>query len=299
MNGRTVADGILYVNGVPLADSPMRHHPLTPMWASSLTQLMEPQGKYPCLCLNSQQLHRPNAEIYREISAFSDKNQKFYIIPDYQSESDGLRVAQLFSHCKVLTGGSGILAPLAQAYLAEATQLPPLQSGTPGRCLLLAGSCSQATLGQIADFQQKGYPSYQIDPIALRNGGDNVQKIWDFVASQGENPVLVYSSDTPENIQINQQQGGHDIAALLESTAAELACRAVASGYTRLIVAGGETSSAVVQRLGFQGFQIGESVSPGVPIMAPLQNKALRVVLKSGNFGQVDFFHRAVLLTKT
>ena len=78
---------------------------------------------------------------------------------------------------------------------------------------------------------------------------------------------------------------------------AELAARAVGEGLSSLIVAGGETSGAVVKRLGFRRFLIGESVAPGVPVMTPDENRALRLVLKSGNFGQEDFFERAIRMT--
>lgn len=57
-NGRVVRDGILYVNGVPLAESPMKDHPLTPMWESRVAKLMEPQGKYACLEVVSGRLTR-------------------------------------------------------------------------------------------------------------------------------------------------------------------------------------------------------------------------------------------------
>ena len=83
-------------------------------------------------------------------------------------------------------------------------------------------------------------------------------------------------------------------APMLEQLAAELAARAAASGYRRIIVAGGETSGAVIQRLGYQGFWIGRSIAPGVPVMIPLEDTTMRLVLKSGNFGQDDFFSRAV-----
>lgn len=66
----------------------------------------------------------------------------------------------------------------------------------------------------------------------------------------------------------------------------------------RIIAAGVETSGAVTQILGYDAYLIGESIAPGVPIMVPLENKNLRLVLKSGNFGQKDFFLRTVEMTK-
>ncbi len=84
---------------------------------------------------------------------------------------------------------------------------------------------------------------------------------------------------------------------MLEETIASLARKAVENGYTRIITAGGETSGAVTKALGYQAFYIGPSVAPGVPVMTPLENPELRLVLKSGNFGQEDFFERALDMT--
>ena len=109
----------------------------------------------------------------------------------------------------------------------------------------------------------------------------------------GEN-MLLYSSDSPEQVRKIQEEGKEKISFMLEQLTAELAARAAGSGYRRLIVAGGETSGAVIQRLGYQGFWIGHSIAPGVPVMVPLEDTRMRLVLKSGNFGQEDFFSRAV-----
>ena len=67
----------------------------------------------------------------------------------------------------------------------------------------------------------------------------------------------------------------------------------VAQGVLQLMIAGGETSGACVQALGIKALQIGPEVAPGVPwCFSPSLNgeKALHVLLKSGNFGQENIF---------
>ncbi len=300
VNGRAVKDGILLVDGVPLAETHMRHHPLTPMWDSAIAKLMEPQGKYETLNLTHTLLDQGEAAIQQAIEAFSQGKDHFYVVPDYVTTQHGETVAAQFGHCKVLSGGSGILAPLAARYVAElgAADNGGLASGTQGKGLVLAGSCSKATLGQIADYQEKGGVSYRIDPVKLVNGDLTTQDVWAFIAKNADKEVLIYSSDTPENVTQMQKLGVEKVSECLEGTTAQLAQMAVDAGYSRIIVAGGETSSAVVKKLGFHSFQLGESVAPGVPILAPLSSPDLRVVLKSGNFGQVDFFQRALDMTR-
>lgn len=291
VNGRTVEEGRLLVNGVPLDQSHMRNHPLTPMWDSRIDQLMKPQSKYPCRRLEGAP------------ASFQPQGEEgpFYLIPDYKTEQDGEAIAQAFWQLPLLTGGSGLLEPLAKIWTRELSapgQIPA--SATPGSALLLAGSCSKATLGQIAWYQSQGAPTYKLDPAAMLEGRQTLDDAWDFVTrnTTPEQAVLVYSSDTPEKVRQFQQLGAQRVAALLEDTAAALAAKAVEAGFTRIISAGGETSGAVTKGLGFSSYRMGESVAPGVPIMAPTQRPDIRLILKSGNFGQEDFFGRALKMTK-
>lgn len=300
VNGRTVKDGILYVDGTPLSETHMAHHPLTPMWTSSIAELMEPQGKYETLQLNAETLEKSAEEIMAVVEDFGKDKEHFYIVPDYVNEDNGTKVAEVFGSCKVLSGGSGILAPLAKRYSQELGSVDNniVETATKGKGIVFAGSCSKATLGQIAEYQAKGNVSYRINPLDLLSGKETLEDIWNFVVDNGDKEVLIYSSDSAENVVEIQKIGKEAVAEKLESTTAELAQKAVDAGYTRIIVAGGETSSAVAKKLGYHSFEIGESVAPGVPVMAPLSNPEIRVVLKSGNFGQVDFFTRALEMTK-
>ena len=289
-NGRTVEGGSLFVNGVPLHQSHMKDHPLTPMRDCRIDRLMAPQSRYP-----GRVLAREELEGFR-----APEGGPCYLIPDYSSDEDGKRIARIFGSLPLLTGGSGLLEHLAREWTGEMTgegKIP--RSGTRGRALLLAGSCSKATLGQIAWYQAQGKPSFKLDPAALLEGTQTPEDAWDFIAAhQGEeDAVLVYSSDSPERVREYQKLGAGKVAALLEGITARLARKAGEAGYTRIISAGGETSGAVTKGLGFQSYLIGPSVAPGVPVMVPAEAPEIRLVLKSGNFGGEDFFGRALDMT--
>lgn len=292
VNGRTVEGGRLMVNNVPLHESHMRNHPLTPMWDCRIDKLMEPQSRYSCRNLALE-----------EMEMFSGKDmdkEPFYLIPDYKNPEDGEKIAGVFGQLPLLTGGSGLLEPLAGIWtkkLSVEGRIP--ESGTKGRALLLAGSCSKATLGQIAWYQNQGAPCYKLDPGAMLEGRQTVEDAWKFIEdhSSETDTVLVYSSDTPEKVKEFQKLGTQKVADMLEGAAARLAARAVEAGYTRIISAGGETSGAVTKGLGFSSYWMGESVAPGVPVMVPVERTDIRLILKSGNFGQEDFFGRALAMT--
>lgn len=301
VNKRIVKDGILMVDGVPLAESPMKDHPLNPMWSSSIAELMKPQGQYGSIVVSAKMLEEQSpAELQKLMSDFGKDKEHFYVISDYINEDHANKIVAAFGNLKVMTGGSGLLSQLALKYKKELSdeKTSLIKNGTKGRGIILAGSCSQATLEQIAVFQQQGGKTFKIDPLQLLQGKQSEEEIWKFVIEHQDESVLLYSSDKADNIKEIQKHGREKIAVLLETTLSNLSRRAIAQGIKRIIVAGGETSGAVALALDFHAFFIGESIAPGVPIMVPLKNQDIRLVLKSGNFGQKDFFSRALIMTK-
>lgn len=167
----------------------------------------------------------------------------------------------------------------------------------PGKAILLAGSCSKITLAQIARYQKDGYPSCQIFPEKLVDKTQNTDTVMRWIDSTGSDG-LVYSSQSPEEMEQNRHLDRAMIAGLIEKTVSEIAVRAMEKGYTRIISAGGETSGAVTEALGYTAFYIGETVAPGVPVMIPVENPSIRLILKSGGFGQEDFFERALEMSR-
>lgn len=288
-NGRTVEGGRLFVYGVPLDKSHMKNHPLTPMWDSRIGELMRPQSHYPCWNVSQEEL----------AEAAGTSRGPCYLIPDYRKDEDGARIAEYFGDLPLLTGGSGLLEHLARRWTRQLQADGNItESGTKGRAILLAGSCSKATLGQIEEYLRQGLPGIKLSPEKLLKEDGTLEQVWKFVESQEKKPVLVYSSDRPEEIKKSQLLGRERVAAALEQAQAALAVRAVEAGYRRVIVAGGETSGAVTKALGFSSYEIGDSVAPGVPVMIPTERPDIRLVLKSGNFGQPDFFLRALERTE-
>ena len=174
VNGRTVENGCLMVNGVHLHHSHMKDHPLTPMWDSRIATLMAPQTKYACL------------EIGTEMSV-PETDAPVYLIPDYKNPEDGQTIAEAFWQLPLLTGGSGLLEPLARIWtkeLGNAGGMP--ESATQGGALLLAGSCSKATLGQIAWYQAQGKPTYKLNPMEMLSGEQNSMLTWQPCATNDE-----------------------------------------------------------------------------------------------------------------
>lgn len=278
VNGRKVREGLLYVNDVLLSDSPMKNHPLTPMNDSSIKKLIEGQSKYRAY----------NIGINFEDNQCHDKELHYYLIPDYENDEDGKNIINKYGELKFLTGGSGLLEFWGKSLFAETLK----DNNTSG--IILAGSCSKATLEQINWYIEKGNPSYKVNPLKLLKENHIKEDIINFIELNKKNYVLVYSSDTADKVKEIQKDGKEKVAELIEELLSDIAVEMVNKGYKNIIVAGGETSGAVTKKLGHIFFEIGKSVAPGVPVMKPLDNKEIRLILKSGNFGQQDFFERAI-----
>ncbi len=301
VNNRIVKDGILIVDGKPIAEGHMAHHPLNPIWESRIDLLMKPQSKYPCMVIDDELLQQSKEDILSKVIEFGKDKEHFYIIPDYKNEDDGKKIAEVFGDIKFFTGGSGILAHLAdnikEQYNCESGL--SYSSATKGKGIALSGSCSKATCKQ-CNIYAENHTTRALYPSDLLSGKVTVDSLSKFVKLHSDEEVLLYSAgatDSNSRIYASKEEE-NKASAILEKTMAAVAKRAYEDGYTRIIVAGGETSGAVMLTLGFDAFIIGESIDPGVPIMIPLRNTKIRLALKSGNFGADDFFAKAFKMTK-
>ncbi len=300
VNNRIVKNGTLYVDNIPLHESHMKDHPLTPMWASRIEDLMKEQGEFPVLHIDYKMMDKSTDIIKEHIKAFASENKNFYIVPDYINDTHAKKIADIFSTNYILSGGSGILSALGKKYKRNSKNTATeknIPSSTKGKGIILAGSCSKMTRAQVSYYKNLDKTVYKIDPLKLLSGEICAEDVFAFVMRNSNAEVLVYASGSEESIQHSDSEMQKKCADILEKTLASIALMAVNNNYTRIICAGGETSSAITKELGFNSFIIGKSIAPGVPIMIPISNQNIRLVLKSGNFGQEDFFPKALEIT--
>jgi len=214
--------------------------------------------------------------------------------------NDDLRVlGQACVDAELITAGSGVALGLPAAYAsrgwlqrdAQAASLPAVG----GLAAVLSGSCSVATNGQVQHWLAGGRPGFRIDPRALAAGQPVVEQALSFARERlDQGPVLIYATAEPAEVKAVQAELGVARAGqLVEQAMATIARALVDAGVRRLVVAGGETSGAVVQALDVHALRIGAPIDPGVPWTAAL-NRPLLLALKSGNFGSVDFFAKAL-----
>ncbi|MBI1218477.1 MAG: hypothetical protein GC186_08000 [Rhodobacteraceae bacterium] len=289
--GRTVYQGHLFVGGRLLSDSSMKDHPLTPMRDADLVRVLGRQTSLPVGLLPIGTIRQGVSAVRAAFAAACAAGTRI-LIADTLEDADLVTLGAASADMALVTGGSGIGMGLA-LNLAGAGHAAPARMAAPlGRAAILAGSCSQATRGQIATAVAAGLPARRLDVAALADGRETAGDLADWVIAQPEGqPPLLYSSAEPPELAAIQAQLGRDAAgALVERTLAEVARLLAGAGFRRFIVAGGETSGAVVTALGVSVLAIGPEIAPGVPWTRSIAGPELALALKSGNFGGPQFF---------
>ncbi|PMR73362.1 3-oxo-tetronate kinase [Billgrantia endophytica] len=301
INGRTVYQGHLFVGDRLLNESGMEHHPLTPMRDADLVRVLARQSAHPVGLVPRSVISRGSKATRRHLDDMARQGVR-QAICDTLDEADLATLAAAVVDFPLVTGGSGLGQVLPEQYrrrgwLAEVTR-PGLLAPASGGALVLSGSCSKATLSQVDHFLAR-HPGFALDPQALAEGATHLAEALAFARRElaGGGPVLLYASADAERVgQAQQALGVERAGALVEAALSTLASTLVEEGVGRLVVAGGESAGAVVSALGVRAMRIGEQIAPGVPwTQATLagHEAPLSLALKSGNFGDADFFTRA------
>jgi uncharacterized protein YgbK (DUF1537 family) len=297
-NARSVYQGHLFVGATLLNESGMQNHPLTPMTDANLVRVLGRQTEGRVGLVAYATVERGASAIRDAMTALREQGHRYAIV-DAVSDAHLLAIGAAAAGHALITGGSGVAMGLPenfrQAGLLEAADDPAALAPVSGASAVLAGSCSRATLFQIGTARAH-LPTLELDALATPDAGALTRQALDWVEGKlGDTPVVIAASAPPEQVAALQQKLGRDAAgALIEHALAGIAEGLVARGVRRMVVAGGETSGAVVSRLGVAQLRIGPQIDPGVPwTLAEGAGDPLLLALKSGNFGGPDFFTKA------
>jgi len=295
-NGRTIFRGHLFVQDQLLSESGMQHHPLTPMTDANLVRVLQSQTSLSVGLLRYDTVSQGVDQVRSRIAELRAQGIGM-AIADALSDKDLYTLGAACADLPLLTGGSGLALGLPENFRRagklrdfDASKLPAVLGGE----VVLAGSASVATNGQVAAWLEAGRPALRIDPLALAAGEPVVSRALAF-ARDNEQTVLIYATSSPEEVKAVQHQlGVEQSGSLVENTFGEIAQGLRQSGVRRFVIAGGETSGAVVQALGVQLLQIGAQIDPGVTATVSNTDEPLALALKSGNFGSRNFFSKAL-----
>ena len=300
-NGRTIYRGHLFVGDVLLNESGMEHHPLTPMTDANLVRVLQRQTQSKVGLVRYDAVAQGAQAVRASIDALRHDGVRM-AIADAVSDADLYTLGEACADLPLITGGSGVALGLPGNFrragllddAADAGELPRVE----GASAVLAGSASKATNAQVAAWRDTR-PAFRIDPLAAARGEPVVEQALAFArdhmnAAQPQ-PVLIYATASPDEVKATQRElGVAQAGELVERTLAAIARGLHDLGVRKFVVAGGETSGAVVQALDVEMLRIGKQIDPGVPATATIGAEPLALALKSGNFGAVDFFAKAL-----
>ena len=302
--GRTTYRGHLFVGDALLSDSPLKDHPLNPMHDSNLVRVLGRQTRLPVGLVTIDTIAQGEAAVRAAFAAQAAAGKRILIVDTLQ-DADLRIIGAACSDMPLVTGGSGIALGLAANFVRAGKVAPrPTQArmtAPRGHAVILAGSCSEATRGQIAAAQAAGLPTLGLRVDALASGEQSAASLAAWAMAQPQDSIpLIYSSAPPDMLQdIQARLGQHASGMLVETTLAKVAHLLQRAGFSRYLIAGGETSGAVVAALGVTTLEIGPEIAPGVPWTRSISGPDLVLALKSGNFGAEDFFLKAWTLLDT
>ena len=299
-NGRSIYRGHLFVGDQLLSDSGMRHHPLTPMTDSNLVRVLQAQTKQRVGLLAHDDVAAGVEATLQRIAALQGEGVVM-AIADAVSNAQLRTLAAATLELPLLVAGSGLALGLPDLYAAQGwVTLNPVAArldAQAGAAAVVAGSCSVATQGQVAAWRAAGRAAHAIDARALAAGRPVVAEALAWAKAQlPAGPVLLHATLAPDELKAVQAElGVAQAGALVEQALGAIARGLTQRGVQRLVVAGGETSGAVVQALGVQQLRIGAPICPGVP-WTQAGDRPLWLALKSGNFGGPRFFEEALAM---
>ncbi|MFI6426803.1 3-oxo-tetronate kinase [Promicromonospora sp. NPDC050880] len=285
-NGRTVYQGHLFVGPDLLENSSMRHHPLTPMTRSRVADLLRPQTAHDVAEVPLATVHEGAGAVRDSLDAAEAR----YVVVDAVSDDDLVTIGAATADDRLVSGGSGLALGIAGPGLPDQRWSPP----RTGRGVVLCGSVSTATLGQVADAART-QPVRTVDlTAAVADEQATAADLVDWVERQdaASYPVVCAAR---ERADVRPEVDGVAVAPVVERVLAEVARRLVERGtVTALVVAGGESSGAVVRALGVDALRIGPELAPGVCwATGSAGDRTVALALKSGNFGGADLFTAA------
>ena len=273
----------------------MRHHPVTPMSESDLRLHLARQTESRILLLDILALHNGNADTQLNHLLAQDPQAILFDGLDEASlrETGRLLWQRRTAQCSFAIGSSGLTQALI-LHWREAGVISPAPALTPpstvDRLVVVSGSCSPVTEGQIHWAAANGFPALRVQPAAVEDSTlrhDLLESALNALPSS--RGVILYTALGPKDC------GGHpsgaELGAFLGGLLRDLLLR---SGVRRAVVAGGDTSTHAVRRLGIHALTFLARLAPGSPLCLAHSDEpamdGLELVLKGGQVGPENFF---------
>ncbi|CAN5661670.1 four-carbon acid sugar kinase family protein [soil metagenome] len=289
----------------------MSKHPITPMDESDLLRHLKNQSDRKSALINVLALdgnEQTLSDGFNELVNEADgKIILFDTLNDRHLNTIGKLVRNIsIKKNQLIVGSSAVEHAIFHQTISENKQpilIEPV--GRADKMLVMSGSCSPVTAGQIQFAKQKGFHTLAIDPLQLLNDCNRnaeEEKIQEIAVALLEKnaPLIIYSAlgpDDPSVAAVKNISGGQD---RLPSLLGDLLSRIIENTRTtRVIAVGGDTSGKIAQQLKISALEFLMPVAPGAPMCLSHSEKTVRdnlqIILKGGQNGDETFFEKAYL----
>ena len=299
----TVADETFRLDRHPMISK----HPVTPMNESDLRVHLSQQTDAKIALFDLLHLSGTTEEVNERFAALLD-TQPDIVLFDTLDEARLATAGRLIweSDARFVIGSSGVGYALAGHWQRPRVVYPA--AGEVKQLIVMAGSCSTATLAQIEWAEANGYASLRLDASLLATettAEEERARLQQAALEQlaTGRSVVLYSARGPHdpvmqasNDQLRQR--GVDELTVRERLGQQqgLLLRELlrASGVRRVCVAGGDTSSHAISQLGIYALALRAPLVPGQPLNRAYSDEAaldgLEIALKGGQHGRADHF---------
>lgn len=296
----TIYQGRLFLGSIMLHESPRRNDPVTPMTNSNLVEVLQEQSQVKVGLLPYQIMVSGIDACEQYISEQKALGVKFFIV-DAIDESDLVRLATLSQDLPLSTGADLLPVMLARNWQGAKSQPRTILPPAPGLEAVISGSCTGKSVRQLAHFEQT-HPVFRIDLLEAAKDANLVDRIVDWTKDRLENgPVAVGTTADPEGVKRAQSELGREGAATLaDKVLSTISQHLYQLGVRKFVVAGGETSGAVMAALGIEQVAVAtydEVLFGGYCHRAG--SNPLSLVLKAGGVGDDNFIHIALERMRT
>lgn len=287
--GRTVVNGQLLVNNIPVAETEFAFDPLKPVRESHIPSLIGQQTNRKVNCIDLFKVRKGTASLLAEIQKLIGKGAQI-IVADAETKGDLANIAGALANTKILPCGSAGLAGSVASLLSNES-----------RVLVVTGSVNEVTLRQIV-YAQKELGMTVLEPVFSEALADEkgVETAATALAKKacealiGGKDVVVRLAESREALLRMQEKGERlGIArSVVSSRLLSVLGRTVkkileSQRLGGLIVVGGDSLIEVMKAVNAEGITVEDEVLPGIPTGKILGGKheGMKVATKAGGFG--------------
>lgn len=292
----TVYQGRLFLGRQLLHETPRRHDPVTPMTNANLVEVLQSQSRLEVGLLDHRTMRAGKAACESYLAEEGARGLSFFIV-DVVDAADLAQVAALARNMGLVTGSDDLPVALARHWPVPGSsrEPPPWPVPEPGTVAVIAGSCTPKTARQLARFEAR-HPVYRIDLADAADDGGLIDRVSDWARDRLANAALAVATtaDAQGVSRAHAELGRDGASALADRLLGTVARRLAALGIGKFVIAGGETSGAVMDALGVDRVDVAGYDELEGGLCRTVGENTFSLVLKAGSAGQDDFMKLAV-----